>query len=95
MPSKEPHYPRSHYDASQPLPAGQRSKRALKARYDTKHCWTINDILHAGLDYGLLQNLDGGNTTRSALRMAASTPGAATDSASPRCRNPDTATRAR
>lgn len=64
MPSKAPHYPRSHYDARQPLPSGQFSKRALKARYDTKHCWGINDLLHAGLDYSLLQNVDGSNTTK-------------------------------
>jgi len=60
----EPHYPTTHYDPGAPLPAGKFSKRTLKPKYDRKHCFTLDDILHAGLDYSLLQNTDGGNTTK-------------------------------
>ena len=64
MPCTEPHYPRTHYDPAAPLPKGAHSKRVLRPRYDRKHCFTMDDILHAGLDYSLLQHTGGGNVTK-------------------------------
>lgn len=64
LPPKEPHYPRGHYDRNFPVANDKFTKRQLKPKHDTKHCWTINDILHVGLDYSLLQNTDGSNTTK-------------------------------
>lgn len=64
MPPKPLHYPRKRYDPSLPLPPGQHSRRMLQPRYAVGHCLTLEDVFHQNVDYALLANTDGSNTTK-------------------------------
>jgi len=58
------HYSPTEYDPQAALPEGARTKAVLRPIYRRDHCHKMDDILHQGLDYSLLKNLDGSNTTK-------------------------------
>lgn len=59
-----PHYSGREYNPNAPLPPGAKNKAVLQPRYRRDHCHTMDDLLHQGLDYSLLKNRDGSNTTK-------------------------------
>ena len=63
MPCVTPHYSPHEYDPTT-KPAGAKDKKSLQPKYRRDHCVTLNDILHQGLDYSILKNTDGSNTTK-------------------------------
>ena len=64
MACTKPHYNPRQYDPNASLPEGAKNKTVLQPKYRRDHCHTLDDILNAGLDYSLLKNTDGSNTTK-------------------------------